>query len=150
MVGTLIAVLGTLAGTVVAGFMQHLTTTRNAQKATAEARRQHLASAIPALLAALARHREQQYLKIVARREAQADTTDARQARYAARTAVTSAVDTLHMATRDRELLAAAQEAVNAAMALGDATESELDAVGLRAREAHTALRVIGAQRIYA
>ncbi|WP_409236720.1 hypothetical protein [Streptomyces sp. PA5.6] len=150
MIGTLIAVLGTLAGTVVAGFMQHLTTARTAQKATAEQRRQALASAIPALLAALARHREQQYLKLVARREAQADTAEARQARYAARTAVTSAMDTLHMATRDSELLTTAQEAVDAAMALGDATGSELDAAGLRARKAHTALRTVGAHRIYA
>ncbi|ATL29404.1 hypothetical protein [Streptomyces formicae] len=150
MIGTLIAVLGTLAGAVVAGFMQYLTTARTAQKATAEQRRQALATAIPALLAALARHREQQYLKLVARREAQAETTEARQARYAARTAVTSAMDTLHMTTQDDVLLAAAQEAVDAAMALGDASEGELDAAGLRARVAHTALRETGARRVYA
>ncbi|ATL28730.1 hypothetical protein [Streptomyces formicae] len=150
MIGTLIAVLGTLAGAVVAGFMQYLTTARTARKATAEQRRQALATAIPALLAALAGHREQQYLKLVARREAQAETAEARQARYAARTAVTSAMDTLHMTTQDDVLLAAAQEAVDAAMALGDASEGELDAAGLRARQAHTALRTIGARSIYA
>ncbi|ATL27579.1 hypothetical protein [Streptomyces formicae] len=149
MTATLIAVLGTLAGAVVAGFMQYLTTARTAQKATAEQRRQALAAAVPALLTALARHREQQYLKLVARREAQADTAEARQARYAARTAVTSAMDTLYMTTQDSELLAAAQEAVDAAMALGDAAESELDAAGLRARQAHTALRTAGARGIY-
>lgn len=150
MIATLLAVLGTLAGTVVAGFMQHLTTTRTARTATAEQRRQALAAAIPALLAALGRHREQQYLKIVARREGPYESADARQARYAARSAVTSAMDTLHMATQDRGLLALAQEAVDAAMFLGDAPESELDAAGLRARKAHTALRTAGARHLYA
>ncbi|MFJ3419086.1 hypothetical protein ACIPN8_22365 [Streptomyces sp. NPDC086082] len=65
MIATLVAVLGTLAGTIVAGLMQHLTTTRTTRAATAEQRRRALADAIPALLAALVRHREQQYLKIV-------------------------------------------------------------------------------------
>ncbi|MFT9477427.1 hypothetical protein [Streptomyces sp. Mo3] len=150
MIATLIAVLGTLAGTVVAGFMQHLTAARTARAAADERRRQALAEAIPALLTGLARHREQQYLKIVARREGQPDATEARQTRYAARTAVTSAMDTLFMATQDRALLAVAQEAVDAAMALGDASEPELDAAGLRARKAHTALREAGARHLYA
>ncbi|MFJ5302152.1 hypothetical protein [Streptomyces sp. NPDC088350] len=150
MFATLVAVLGTLAGTVVAGLMQHLTTTRTTRAATAEQRRRALAGAIPELLAALVRHREQQYLKIVARSDGLADTPEARQARYAARSAVTSAVDTLHMATADRELLALAQEAVDAAMALGDAPEAELELAGLRARVAHTALRTAGARHVYA
>ncbi|MGW3312355.1 hypothetical protein ACWDG9_37875 [Streptomyces sp. NPDC001073] len=98
----------------------------------------------------MVRHREQQYLKIVARRDGLTDTPDTRQARYAARSAVTSAMDTLHMTTTDRVLLTLAQEAVNAAMALGDAPESELDAAGLRARVAHTALRTAGAEHVYA
>ncbi|CDR08545.1 hypothetical protein [Streptomyces iranensis] len=149
MITTLIAVLGTLAGAVVAGFMQHLTATRTARSAAAERRRQALAEAIPALLAGLARHREQQYLKIVARREGQPDTAEARQTRYAARTAVTSAMDSLFMATQDRALLAVAQEAVDAAMALGDVPEAELDAAGLQARKAHTALRESAASFVY-
>ncbi|MFF1681570.1 hypothetical protein ACFVYG_36675 [Streptomyces sp. NPDC058256] len=148
MTATLMAVLGTLAGAVVAGFMQHLTITRTTRSATAEQRRKALADAIPALLAALVRHREQQYLKIVARREGQTDATEARQARYAARSAVTSAMDTLYMTTQNSDLLAVAQEAVDAAMALGDAPEAELDAAGLRARKAHTALRTIGARHV--
>ncbi len=150
MIATLVAVLGTLAGTIVAGLMQHLTTTRTTRAATAEQRRRALADAIPALLAALVRHREQQYLKIVARRDGLSDTPDTRQARYAARSQVTSAMDTLHMVTADRVLLTLAQEAVNAAMALGDAPEGELDAAGLRARVAHTALRTAGAEHVYA
>ncbi|MFD0310000.1 hypothetical protein [Streptomyces sp. NPDC127119] len=150
MTATLIAVLGTLAGTVVAGFMQHLTATRTARTATTEQRRKALAEAIPALLAALVGHREQQYLKIVARRDGQADTVEARQSRYAARSAVTSAMDTLFMATRDSDLLALAQEAVDTAMALGDVPADELDAAGLRARKAHTALRTAGARHVYA
>ncbi|MEW2571739.1 hypothetical protein [Streptomyces sp. NPDC047070] len=150
MTATLIAVFGTLAGAVVAGFMQHLTTTRTARTAQTERRRQALAEAIPALLAALVRHREQQYLKVVARRKAQPDTVEARQARYAARSAVTSAMDTLYMVTQRRDLLALAQEAVDAAMTLGDVPAGELDAAGLRARQAHTALRTAGAQHVYA
>ncbi|MEU2436587.1 hypothetical protein ABZ595_10335 [Streptomyces rubradiris] len=150
MVATLIAVLGTLAGAVVAGLMQHLTTTRTARAAAAERRRQALAAAVPALLAALVRHREQQYLKIVARREGREDTPQDRQSRYAARSAVTSAMDTLHMVTRDGALLALAQEAVDAAMAIGDVPAQELDAAGLRARRAHTALREAGARHLYA
>ncbi|MEU6054157.1 protein kilB [Streptomyces xanthochromogenes] len=150
MIATLIAVLGTLAGALVAGFMQHLTANRTTRAAQIERRRQALAEAVPALLAALVGHREQQYLKIKARREALADTVEARQARYAARSAVTSAMDTLHMATSDRRLLALAQEAVNAAMALGDVPAEELDAAGLRARQTHTALREAGATALYA
>ncbi|PJM99518.1 pRL2-23 [Streptomyces sp. CB01201] len=150
MIATLIAVLGTLAGALVAGLMQHLTASRTTRAAQSERRRQALAEAVPALLAALVGHREQQYLKIKARREALADTVEARQARYAARSAVTSAMDTLHMATSDRRLLALAQEAVDAAMALGDVPAEELDAAGLRARQAHTALRAAGATALYA
>lgn len=146
---TLIAVLGTLAGAVVAGLMQHLTTAHTARNATAERRRQALADAVPALLAAIVRHREHQWLKVAARRDGLPDSAEARQARYAARSAVTSAMDTLHMATRNRELLTAAQEAVDAAMALGDASADELDAAGLRARQAHTALRDAGARHLY-
>ncbi|WP_405931025.1 hypothetical protein [Streptomyces sp. NBC_00827] len=149
MTGTLIAVLGTLAGAVVAGFMQHLTSTRTTRAAMTERRRQALAEAIPALLAALVRHREQQYLKIVARSESRDDSPEARQSRYAARSAVTSAMDTLHMATQDTGLFAVAQEAVDAPMAIGDVPEAERDAAGLRARKAHTALRLVGARHLY-
>ncbi|GAA0613921.1 hypothetical protein [Streptomyces crystallinus] len=150
MIATLIAVLGTLAGALVAGVMQHLTASRTTRAAQDERRRQALTEAVPALLAALVRHREQQYLKIVARREERADTVEARQARYAARSAVTSAMDTLHMTTTSARLLAVAQEAVDAAMALGDVPTEELDAAGLRARQAHTALREAGAALLYA
>ncbi|MFJ3194172.1 hypothetical protein ACIQKE_17960 [Streptomyces griseoviridis] len=148
MIATLIAVFGTLAGTVVAGFMQHLTTARALREAAAERHRAALAAAVPALLAAIVRHREQQYLKIENHAEGRADTPEARQARYAARSAVTSAMDTLHMVTRDAGLLAVAQDAVNAAMAIGDVPADQLPAAGLRAREAHTALRVAGARHL--
>ncbi|MEU2559403.1 hypothetical protein ABZ626_08725 [Streptomyces longispororuber] len=150
MTSTLIAVLGTLAGAVVAGLMQHLTASRAARSASAEQQRMALAAAITALLAAVVRHREQQYLKIVARRDGREDDVEARRARYAARSAVTSAMDALHLTTQDPELLAAAQEAVDAAFAIGDVPAAELDAAGLRARKAHTALRLAGARHLYA
>jgi hypothetical protein len=149
MLATIVAVIGTLLGGVVAGGLQHLTSTRTTEAAKAERRRQAVADAIPALLAALVRHREQQYLKHVARREQQPDTAEARTARYAARSAVTSAMDTLHMATDDTRLIALAQSAVDAAMALGDATPDHLDTAGLHARQAHTALRETGARHIH-
>ncbi|MFD7224754.1 pRL2-23 [Streptomyces sp. NPDC059892] len=149
MIATLIAVLGTLAGALVAGLMQHLTTSRTARAALVERRRQALVDAVPALLAALVGHREKQYLKVVARRDGLPDTVEARQARYAARSAVTSAMDSLHMATQDRELLDRAQAAVDAAMAIGDVPDADLDAAGLRARQAHTALRAASAAHLY-
>ncbi|MFI1183348.1 hypothetical protein ACH4UT_27890 [Streptomyces sp. NPDC020799] len=147
---TIVAVLGTLAGALVAGLMQHVTAVRTARAERAERRRQALAEAVPALLAALVRHREQQYLKISARNEGLADTEEARQARYAARSAVTSAMDSLHMATADAPLLAVAQDAVDAAMAVGDVPVADREVAGLRARVAHTALREAGAALIYA
>ncbi|MFG2148635.1 hypothetical protein ACGFRG_31235 [Streptomyces sp. NPDC048696] len=150
MIATLIAVLGTLAGAVVAGMMQHLSTARTERAAKDERRRQALAEGIPALLAAVVGHREQQYLKIEARRDGLADTVEARRARYAARSAVTSAMDALYMTTSDRSLLAVAQEAVDAAMAIGDVPAEELAVAGLRARKAHTALREAGAAALYA
>ncbi|MEV0439949.1 hypothetical protein AB0I84_24225 [Streptomyces spectabilis] len=150
MTATLIAVLGTLAGTIVAGLMQHLTATRAARSATAEQQRKALATAVTALLAAVVRHREQQYLKIVAQREGQKDDVEARRTRYAARSAVTSAMDALHLTTQNPDLLSAAQEAVDAAFAIGDVPAAELDDAGLRARKAHTALRVASARRLYA
>ncbi|WP_282699405.1 hypothetical protein [Streptomyces sp. CC219B] len=141
---------GTLAGTVVAGLMQHLNSARTAKAAAVERRRQALAEAIPALLSAVVRHREQQYLKIEARREGVADSPEARQARYTARSAVTSAMDTLHMVTRDADLIAVAQEAVDAAFALGDVPSEDVPTAGLRARQAHTALREAAARHLYA
>ncbi|MGA5130815.1 hypothetical protein ACPCTO_13500 [Streptomyces olivoreticuli] len=149
MAATIVAVLGTLAGAVVAGLMQHLTAARTARAALAESRRQALAAAVPGLLTALVDHRAQQYLKVVARREGIREDLQARRARYATRSAVTSALDTLHMVTQDQVLLEVANEAVDASFAIGDTEESALDAAGLRARQAHTALRLAGAARIY-
>lgn len=138
---TIVAVVGALAGAFGTTALQYVTTTR-AQ------RRQALADAVKALLAAVVRHREHQWLKIAARRDGLRDAEGARERRYAARSSVTSAMDALHMATRDGGLLATAQEAVDAAMALGDASESTLDAAGLRARKAHTALREVAAKAV--
>ncbi|WP_405717373.1 hypothetical protein OG607_00735 [Streptomyces sp. NBC_01537] len=85
----------------------------------------------------------------MARRNGAPETDEARQARYAARSAVTSAMDDLHMATRDDVLLRLAQEAVDAAIALGDA-EADRESAGTQARVTHTALRLAGAARVHA
>lgn len=138
---TIIAALAALAGAFGTSALQYVTTTR-------QQRRQALAAAVRELLAAIVRHREHQWLKIAARREGVRDADGAREARYAARSAVTSAMDALHMATRDGGLLGTAQEAVDAAMALGDTPEEGLDAARLRAQKAHTALRLAGAKAV--
>jgi hypothetical protein len=129
----IIAVIGTLAGAVVSGLVQHLTTTR-------ERRRQELVTASIALVDALVGHRRHQYLKIKARRENREDTPDAVEARYAARSAVTTAMAALRLATRDRRLLTLAEEARGATFALGDASEEELPAARQRSLDAHDAL----------
>ncbi|GAA2219394.1 hypothetical protein GCM10010400_76450 [Streptomyces aculeolatus] len=138
---TIIAVVGALAGAFGTTALQYVTTTR-------QQRRQALADAVKALLAAIVGHREHQWLKIAARRDGLRDVEGAREKRYAARSSVTSAMDAVYMATRDSALLAAAQEAIDAAFALGDAPEDEIDAAGERARKAHTALRLAAAKAV--
>jgi hypothetical protein len=95
------------------------------------------------------RHREHQWLKIRARRDGEQQTPDDIKARYAARTAVTAAMDRLHMTVRNPALLAAAQTAVDTAFALGNTPADQVDAAGDQARKAHTALRTAAANHLY-
>ncbi|MDT0307202.1 hypothetical protein RM780_09530 [Streptomyces sp. DSM 44917] len=147
--GSLIAVLATLAGAVTAGLMQHLSTASAARRQRAEQQQRALAEAIPALLAAVVEHREHQYLKVAARRDGWSDTPESRAARYAARSRMTQAMDRLYMATDDAELLSTAQAAVDAATAVGDAPQDQFDAAGVRARETHTTLRTAAARHLH-
>jgi len=151
MLTTLLAVLGTLAGALTAGWMQHLTTTRTTEAARAERRRQALVDAFPALLGALVDHRRHQYLKHVARREGRPDTADARAARYEARSGVTKAMAAVQMATRDADLLHTARAAVAATFALGEASHDQdaLSEAGDLARAAHDALQDAAAAYVY-
>ncbi|MDT0270038.1 hypothetical protein RM844_27535 [Streptomyces sp. DSM 44915] len=148
MIATLLAVLGTLAGATVTGLLQHFNSSRADRRQRESQRRAALLEALVELQGAIVGHREQQYLKISDRRAGVPDTREAREARYAARTRLTGALDRLHLLTDDPELLAAAQEARNAAVALGDAPLSQTDQVGQRARETHTHLRQVAARRL--
>ncbi|MGW0647316.1 hypothetical protein ACWD4T_00675 [Streptomyces umbrinus] len=146
MVTTLVAVLGTLAGSLVTGLLQHLTALRTQHTARTEARRQALAAAVPALLKAVVEFRQEQFLKIRSKRNGQDDTKEAVERRYTGRTRLTAAMDTLFLSTTDEELLAIAQEA---AIAFGDVTLDEVDVARDRARRAHTALRIAGARAVH-
>ncbi|MDT0347542.1 hypothetical protein [Streptomyces litchfieldiae] len=156
---TLIAVLGTLGGAVTTGLVQHLAD-RSRKR---EHARRDLADAIEGLLAAIVTHREQRWLRVAATREARPDSPEARERRYAARSQVTRARDRLAMTTNDAELLAAAQAAIDTTNALGDialgtvvdgrfAPEIEQALRDARdvSRQAHTALRELGAARVHA
>lgn len=141
MIDSIVAVAGTLLG----GLLTFWVTDRRAR---AERERREFVAAVQAVLAAFAGFREQVYLKIEDRRGGVADTRETRHARYAARTALTAAIDQLHTATRDRRLLDAVEEARRLAVALGDAApaggrvdEAAVDAIGDRCRKAHTTLR---------
>jgi hypothetical protein len=101
------------------------------------------------VLDACAEHRGHQYLKIRARRDQLADTVEARRERYAARTAVTTGMNALTLATDDGELLDLARELVGYSFALGDAADQDVDTVGDEARAAHQALQDAAARYIH-
>lgn len=136
-----------VAGTLLGGLLQFLVSDGRARK---ERRRQVLADAVRAVLDGAVRLRNKQYLKIAARRpDDGGDSPEARRERYDARSDLTSAIDAIYLATDNPELLAAAQEAFDSAIALGDAaTDDTVEQVGLRARKAHTALRLAGARHV--
>lgn len=138
---TIVAVAGTLLATLI-------TLLAGDVRVRAERRRREFVTAVNEVLAAFVGFREQQYLKISDRRRRDTDTRETRQARYAARSALTTAIDQLHTATNDQRLLGAAEDARQLAVALGDAApagqpvdESAVARIGEQARESHTALR---------
>ena len=145
MTAAIIAVLGTLAGSGLTGLLAHLTSARADRRQRAAQNRALLLEALVELQGAIVGHREQQWLKIADRRAGTADSRAARETRYAARTRLTGALDRLHLLTSDAVLLAAAEAARDAAVALGDAPLDQTDAAGQRAREAHTTLRRVAA-----
>lgn len=140
---TVVAVTGTLLGVVVAGGMQYLMALSNRR----DQRRQTLTDAVVALLGAATDHRSHQYLKVVARRDGLAETVEARQGRYAARSATTKALTALTVATQNPELLRLGRDLVDASFAIGDA--ADLDAAGGRARTAHDAFQNSAAHHIH-
>ncbi|WP_282790888.1 hypothetical protein [Streptomyces sp. CC224B] len=136
MASAIVAAAAALAGvlvTQVTGLLQ-------GRRERAEWWRERLLDALSDLLAAGVDHRRHQYLKIAARREGLPDTRETREARYEARSSVTRAMAAVQIATRDREVLDLAHRLVDASFALGDAADSDVDAVGDAARDAHNEL----------
>lgn len=141
MAAAIVAAVAALAGV----FLQSLIGDRRAR---AERERREFVDAVQAVLAAFVAFREQQYLKIADRRLGVPDTRETRQARYSARSAFTTAIDQIHTATVDRQLLELVEEARRLAVALGDAApaddpvdETAVTRLGSQARQIHTALR---------
>lgn len=142
---SIVTAAAALAGALTTGLLHHLATTRTDRAARRDQQRQ----ALHTMLAALVDHRRHQYLKIAARREGQPDTPDTRAARYAARSAVTHALDQLALTVPDTTVHQAASDAVAATFALGDTPEADLDAAGDRARRTHDHLRDTAAAYIH-
>ncbi|MEU5896820.1 MULTISPECIES: hypothetical protein [unclassified Streptomyces] len=147
---TLIAVLGTLAGAALASLTAHWVDRR----ARAAEHEQRVLDAVAQLLAASLAYREIYWLQIADLREGMDPTREGRADLFRARTAVTQAFDRLALATTDRELTDAANEAAWSAIDLGDIplgrvreghfdgdVEAALTAGRERSRDAHTALR---------
>ncbi|WP_062215783.1 hypothetical protein [Streptomyces sp. NBRC 109706] len=147
---SIVAALAALSGVGITTLTQGLRDRSGLRRAARERDRRLVAD----LLAAVRAHRAQQYLKIADRREGVADSREARAERYAARSAMFDALDDVVLLIADAEVVAAAQVAVDAAVAIGDLPntvpdyEIELAAAGGRAREAHTHLRQTAASNI--
>ncbi|MBB5108333.1 hypothetical protein [Streptomyces spectabilis] len=126
------------------------------RRVRAERRRAEFVAAVRGVLRAYVRFRGRQYMKIRARRLGRDDTDESLAARYAARDALTEAIDYLYTATADQRLLAAAEEARELVVALGDAAsepgavdEDAVAEIGRRARESHSALRQMARRALY-
>jgi hypothetical protein len=135
----IIAVIGTLLGTVTAAGMQHLMTV----SARRDRDRHTRATAIAQLLSAATDHRREQYLKHVANRNGEPDTRDTRAARYKARSAMTTALTAVRLSGAPTHLVDLAADLVTASTALGDTPshdQAAVDTAGEHARRAHAAL----------
>jgi hypothetical protein len=122
---SVIAVIGTLAGAVVASVMQQRAARADRKEARAEERRRDAVQAVTNLTVALADHRRTMWLREAARLtgESEADIAAARAQSHTTRAAVTAP----HVAVTllAPELTAHADRAVRAAYALRDATDAE-------------------------
>ncbi|MGW7268278.1 hypothetical protein [Streptomyces sp. NPDC054842] len=148
MFAAIISVIGTLLGALVVGGMQQLTT----KAARRERARQDLIEAANLLLDGATDHRSHQYLKHVARQQDREDTPEARQERYAARSAMTKGLSRFEFATQSSTLLRLASELVSTSLAIGEAdsaNEIEINRAGDRAREAHKAMRQAIARHLH-
>ncbi|MDT0318759.1 hypothetical protein [Streptomyces millisiae] len=153
---SIVAVLGTLAGTVLGVLsQQHLD-----RRARAERHRDELADKVRQLLKAIVLYRELHWLLVADIRDGRAETREDRAARYRARSEVTDARDALALVTTDRDLIERAEAAAWAAIDLSDIelgpvteggftpdVETALTAARDRTRATHNAL--VRAARAY-
>ncbi len=156
---SIIAVAGTLAGVALASLTQHAVHARDRR----ERQQQAVADAVAGLLAAALTYREVFWLQLAAARDGHTPGPEDRAAIYSARTAVTGARDRLGLATADPGVILAADEAAWSAIELSDIPlgrpdgagrftpdiEQQLDTARTRARNAHTALRNVGAAHVH-
>jgi dihydroxyacetone kinase DhaKLM complex PTS-EIIA-like component DhaM len=157
---TIVAVLGTLAGAALAGYVQR----SGDRRAREHAHRQEVARAVAELLEAIVRHREVHWLVVESRRAGAGGTEEERMARATTRSAATVARDRVGLlVVSDPTLLGASETAWRTAVdlhdiVLGPATggrfspevEAALEAARNRCREAHTALRIAGSAYVHA
>lgn len=155
---TLIGAGTALAGVALASSTQLLADRR----ARAEQHRRQVAGLVGALLKAVLAYRELYWLRIAAIRNGEPDNAPDCAARYRARSVVTETKDDLALAANDAELLAVAETAAWSAIELSDielgpvtegrfseAVETELAAGRERTRNAHSALRLVGAAYVH-
>ncbi|WP_381562693.1 hypothetical protein [Streptomyces eurythermus] len=157
---TIVAVLGTLAGAALAGYVQR----SGDRRAREHAHRQEVTRAVAELLEAIVRHREVHWLAVASRRAGAGESEEERTARATTRSAATVARDRVGLlVVSDPALLGAAETAWRTAVDLhdidlGPATDSRfppeveaaLEAARDRCRDAHTALRIAGSAYVHA
>ncbi|MFD5322032.1 hypothetical protein [Streptomyces sp. NPDC127098] len=153
---SIVAVLGTLAGTVLGVLSQQLLDRR----ARAERHRDELADKVRQLLKAIVLYRELHWLLVADIRDGRAETREDRAARYRARSEVTDARDALALVTTDLDLIERAEAAAWAAIDLSDielgpvtegrfAADVEAALTGARERTRATHNALVRAARTY-
>ncbi|MEU2873773.1 hypothetical protein ABZ769_31990 [Streptomyces olivoreticuli] len=140
---SVIAVLGTLAGTGAAYALQQRAAARSERAARQEELRRDRQEAVRALVRALTAHRRNLYTrwKLTCQEAAPGRQEEARWESWSSRSAVSDARVALRMVTGDAELLHRADLAIGCSYALGDVdgttTQAVMDERGDLARTAH-------------
>lgn len=142
---SVIAVLGTLGGAVVAGVLQQRSAARSERAAQVERLRFDRQEAVKALIRALTAHRRNLYTrwKLRLQRAAVEQQEAARWESWNTRSEVSDARVALRMVTSDPEMLRLADQAIDSSYALSqvneDTTQAAMDERGEQARRAHEA-----------
>lgn len=140
MLSAIIGVVGTLLGAGMAGLLHHLTAGRAERLAARLRHRDQVAAAARNLAAALIAYRRHAYIKINMRREGITEgMSQARIARYEAHSALTGSLVALRLTLPGPQVVAAAEAAVQASLALRDAAPDTVDVPRLRTQAADEA-----------